>query len=567
MNEQPIASGMKQWHQGWWRLLLAAAVAVASFSAGNYLGGSATMPDQASAEEGATPGEAATTTSGASAAAREALARIWSLTQEPPSPWRTYDLGEQIRLLEKSQFPAVAESARKLAPKDRKTLLPLLLARWNELDPEALKEWAWKHAARAGGRYENAWDSSVAKAWLAVAPEAGIERARKANTLGSPASARAWMEKIFEEARRGEIPKIPDAPTPKERDVLRGYVITNIANFRPKLALEIYRQREQSEPDLYRLMHIAASLSEEEPDLAAEIVREQLASEPFSYNALYLMAAGLEKVAERDPMAAFELVEKLPEEWQSWGRDAVEMIAAEKMPVPVLMRAHEAGDVVRPRGRKPVHFESRFRYDSLAGIAAKADPAGTLKWVWSLPAGEERSTVLGQIFPLIPVAGTEEFLAMSPEWQWEHAPEMAKRLIESEPAVRARIQQEVPMEVRLRLIEGEWAERRDAKQGSPWRAVPAGPERDAALMGAIMAPPGEPGKEGYETEVRLARQIGDAETRARAMRRIALWQVNADREKGRQWMAAESGLDAGTQEEVLLWAERSKKRWWSGEDR
>jgi hypothetical protein len=555
------------------RILLALAAAGAAFAIGDFLGGARSV-DAGSPPVAATASPAPAGQGSSSQKARDAEARLWTLVQEPRSPWRTYRLFEAVSQLEAAQIPAALDSCRRMGGTLNQTLVTMLITRWHELDPGAAAQWAAPHYRRflANGNFQDGLFSQAAYRWAVLDPERATQAAGKCESENRQLLIRiAWSEKITEATASGKLEELAAllnsngqnakfdelskilGESQSEMDLVLTQFASAVSERHPDLALRLTRQVRNPHRRVWAFFSLLPDLAEHHPEQGLAALREELPHWTPSFATFSAVSEVYSNAAGDDRASALAAARELPDEWIQPVEDALLLHWADQEPLAALQWAHERGDALRPRvGFGLSALTTPPDWTSLAAKAMGDNSEATLAWIRSLPPGAERSGLLAQAFGEIPDQEmAAAYAELSPEWRAEFADHLIHDIPGDDPGRNVAALRQFPEGLtRLRAIEAYAAREFSADSPPITNRFPAGAERDAAILGTVkgMIRDTEAPHEGPLTAAAgLATQIADPAVRERALRRLGATWLARDETGGRAWLANASGLPPSVQ--------------------
>ena len=489
----------------------------------------------------------------------EMFATIMSAVAEDEPLLRAHRLHETLGRLSSAELAALFTKAALLDDRERRdTLLRVVLARWAALDPAAVEAAVGPYLQRLRTPLRYDWrspDAAVAWAWAAAMPERAL-----AEAMTSPDAP--WAADLARQA----INALADGDPLKQVESLARLPANRLRAEMCQGALRALAEKDSAAAETYLdLLPDVRTRTK----LQAEILGKLAARDPAAGLArlaalaptLHAGTDGLRVVTEimraaaiKDPAAALSAVDGLPAELQKSAVGSVLVGWAGEHPVEALAWG-AAHDVVLSDTKSFVSFgDYGASWQNVLQVAFEKDASGTLAWVRTQPPSSERDALLRQgIWGAKPEEKLQIYAELTPQGQASAAGELVRTsLREGVGTVEAWVKAQPPGQARasaiqaLALSQVNNAPERLATLAADW---PAGPDRDAALRGAVSY------YTRYNTDppraLEVARGIAAPSTRESAFEGIAQSWIYSDTPAARTWITTAPELSS-EQRRILL---------------
>lgn len=407
---------------------------------------------------------------------------ILSALQGPSQLRRQHDLFRAMGDLSAVEVAALIVRAERMPPASRTEVLSALLARWFELDPNAAQAWILTR--------RNALDNWLCfGVWAAMAPESALAHAHAHPFSPGSMSVFQIAKKTFGADKKAQAAGLAALPPDFQRDRVLATTVKEWANTEPAEAFAFGRSLPTSALRQSITEDALRAWAKQDPQRAAQEAQALLAELTPGLNGHPTIAALAGELSKKDPHAALLWLSELPEEQRGFAPYAAAASAwATTEPLAALAWCRENGLDLGGRG------------GAVISAAIDSDSLGTVRWLQSLPPGDEREAMVEKAissgsklnFPPIIAANAEIVLGLLQElrpdaqeraayqlgWNSGHSGKLedvrawTERL--SDPALRA-----AAVEAAVRYRYGANPSNRDKLL----EQFPIGPERDGALAG------------------------------------------------------------------------------------
>ena len=465
------------------------------------------------------------------------IVRLFSALQEPLVLKKRFELFEALGDLTAQDLPALVKHVEGFPDIPRNELLPTLVDRWFELDFEAAQSWMLAHPK----------ESMSIMAWATANPEEALRHAlamqgeRRATSL-----LQAAMSQLAGEDPAAQAARLRTLPSGKLRaeafeDILAAWAkkdpvaaYASLAEIPPGIARDVARD------------DVLHKWAERDPAGALAEVNVLLPTLKAGVLGNKLITDLADLIGKKNPHLVLEWLGTLPVEFRTAPAIAAARGWAAKEPAAALDWCVENGvDVARGH-----RFGFGGWHAGVLGEALAAQPAATIEWLESLPAGPDRDRLLEnalvdslwrvpkeQLFGEGTAFAMRLFEQLAEDSQARTATALGRKRAEQGDLIdlTAWAQNFPPGSARANAVAGAMgaAYVRDASRVEPLLASMASPpDRDAALRGLAEA---MSNAAPVDAAVR-ALAITDPATRRETLGSIVTGWVERDPETARTWL-------------------------------
>ncbi len=479
----------------------------------------------------------------------EAASAVLSAHEAKDPLRRAFELFEALRRLDAAQAETLVGRVLKFPDREREQLLEPLIARWNELDANAVAEWIRPFVERsfAGGSWR--LDEQMARAWARAAPERALAEAlRRPDSAASEQLLLEAAAVIGESDRDGQLDRIATLPAGALRERALGQALTKWGEREPAAALaQLLRLSPGRERDSVR-RQILTSWGRKDAADALEHLRKLLPELPVELVGNSLVNAVVAAAVQDEPHATLAWAISLPANIRAQAAIPALRAWANKDPLAALEwgRANAV-----PLDATSQESERMFAWNAPITGAMQADSEKVAAWLRQLPPGEERRELMRAALINAPAAVAQEFFAeLLPEQQasvvsmiaWNlgrEDPEEAVRWVRTLPAGGARTKA-------LSSVIGEYKNRFPSKVDTLIEQL-TGRDRDAALLGYAQSD----SFDDSQKAMALAERISDPLMREQTFQRAAGAWFSRDEAAARAWLATTNEIPVDMKEVIL----------------